>query len=77
MFEHRSLLAFVRELAMKWKQFWAKVTPNVVPYPLKPWSGSLRGMNLSTKTLRLSLERHLHPGLEYYGCTVGVAVVNA
>lgn len=75
MFEHRSVLAFVRELAMKWKQFWAKVMPNVVPYPLKPWNGSLRGMKLSTKTLP-SLERHLRPGLEYYGCTMGLAVVN-
>ena len=75
MFEHRSVLAFIKELAMKWKQIWAKVTPNVVPYPLKPWDGSLRGMKLSTKTLS-SLERHLRPGLEYYGCTMGLAVVN-
>ena len=76
MFEHRSVLAFVRELVMKWKQLWAPVKPCVIPYPIQAWNGNLRGMNLSTKVLRSPLERHLHPGLEYYGCKVGVAGIN-
>lgn len=79
MFEHRSVLAFIRELAT---QLWASVKPYVIPYPIKPWSGNLRSGSLldSDRYRRVNgfykIERLLRPGLKYYGCTVGVVGVN-
>lgn len=82
MFQQRSLLGFFQELALKIKQFWAKVTPIVLSRPLKPWGEiSVRQFLLASDRFRrdngfYNVERRLHPGLDYYGCTVGVALIS-
>ena len=81
MFKQRSLLDFFQELALKIKQIWSTVKTNVVSRPLEPWSEMLVGWFLlaSDRFRRdngfYKIERRLHPGLEYYGCTVGVALI--